>query len=272
MGPSFSTLVTSATGGVGLHLAEAFAADGHRLVLLASDRHELDRVAAQLRRDFGVEVDVIAAELGQPMAVDHVLAALDGQRIDVLVNSFGPSQLGVFWEVPLEHHLATLRVSIEAVIHLTSRLLPAMVERNRGGLLNLACFGNSEPGAMTAVHHACKAFMRSWSAALAAELAHTQLRVITVCRDDSAGHGPAATPNTSVIPWGQRVTPRELATIGFRAFVGGGHSALDGNGDETVCGEPPGPWRRWFGDARQQDERGEADRPCGTAESLASVS
>lgn len=132
-----TAFITGATAGIGAAFARRLAADGMHLVLLARDAARLDDAAKGYRATYGVDVEVLPADL----ATDDGIAAAEGRvaaGVDLLVNNAGFAQRGRFLEVPVEDELTMLKVHCEAVLRLTYVALPAMIERRRGAIINVA--------------------------------------------------------------------------------------------------------------------------------------
>jgi uncharacterized protein len=178
-----AALVTGASKGIGRGIARAFAYRGHPVILVAHDQAELDAVAAQLQQETGVTVRSIAQDLAAPDFVAKLLSAIDSAEveIDILCNNAGIGQHGKFADIPIERDLEVIRVNVEAPLRLTKALLPRMMMRGRGKILNTASIAAFEPGPTLAVYHASKAFVLSWSEALATELENTGITVTAVC-------------------------------------------------------------------------------------------
>lgn len=180
-----TTLITGASSGIGLALAREFARHGHPLAVVAPVESEIRDVAEKLTAEFGVSAHPIAKDLNSESAANEIFDALidAGISIEILVNNAGLGQRGYFWETPLDRDIEMLRVNIEAGLRLTKRFLPPMIERGRGRILNTASIAGFEPGPLLAVYHASKAFVLSWSEALATELtdAKTGVTLTTLC-------------------------------------------------------------------------------------------
>ena len=168
-----TVLVTGASSGIGRELAKCFAADGCRLILLARRRQALQALADELRRAHQTQSEVLTADLSQPDTPSRVFrhTEANGTKVDVLVNNAGFGAQGHFAELPVEQQLGMLRVNISAVTHLTRLFLPGMIERHRGGILNVASTAGFQPGPRMAVYFATKAYVVSFSEAIAEELA-----------------------------------------------------------------------------------------------------
>jgi short-subunit dehydrogenase len=187
--PPQNALITGASSGIGSELARLLAADKCNLILVARSQEKLDQLAAELRRDCGVAVRVLTHDLADPRSPQAIFDALaaEGLTVDVLVNNAGFGAAGPVAELPLERQLDMIRVNVAALTHLTRLFLPGMVERRRGGILNVASTAAFQPGPYMAVYYATKAYVLSFSEALAEELLESGVRVTCLCP------GPTAT-------------------------------------------------------------------------------
>ena len=178
-----TVLVTGASSGIGWELAKCFAADGSRLVLTARNTEALQSLADELRRPDKVEAFVLTADLSLPETPERIFRELQGRGIvvDVLVNNAGFGAWGKFAGLPLQRQLEMLQVNITALTQLTGLFLPGMVQRQRGGILNVASVAGFLPGPGMAVYYATKACVLSFTEALAGELAGTHVTVTALC-------------------------------------------------------------------------------------------
>lgn len=178
-----TVFITGASSGIGLELAKLFAADGSRLILLARREERLRELADQLRQQHQTESLILAADLSDPATPQQVCwrIAAQGWDVDVLVNNAGFGQLGQFAEIPLPRQLAMVQVNISALMELTHRLLPGMISRGRGAVLNLASTAAFQPGPHCAAYYATKAFVLSFSEALYEELREQGISVTCLC-------------------------------------------------------------------------------------------
>jgi short-subunit dehydrogenase len=220
-----TVLITGASSGIGLHLAHRFAAHGHPVCLVAPDAGELSRVEADIRQRHGVETLQAAVDLERRESFEAVEAVINGAgwTIDILVNNAGHGFKGNYAEVPVATHLSILRLDVEAVLRLTSMFLPGMVRRRHGRVLNTASIAGFEPGPTMSVYHASKAFILSWSEAVATELENSGVTMTALCP------GPT---DTDFFPKGDLeksfafqkanlMDPEEVAAIGYRAVMDG---------------------------------------------------
>jgi short-subunit dehydrogenase len=176
-------LVTGASGGIGEDLARLLAAGGRDLVLLARSAAKLQAVADEVIRAHGITSTVIAMDLSEPGAADELPRRLAERRIsvDVLVNNAGFGTSGEFArEDPLEQQ-RMLQLNVAALTTLTRLLLPGMLERRRGRILNVASTAAFQPGPGMAVYYASKAYVLALSLALTEETAGTGVTVTCLC-------------------------------------------------------------------------------------------
>jgi short-subunit dehydrogenase len=175
-----TALITGASSGIGLDLARLFAKDGCDVVLVARSEGKLRELAAELERDCGVKAHVIALDLAQPHAAQALVQRLP-VAIDVLVNNAGFGVTGPFVETDLAKELEMIQVNIVALTELTKLLLPPMVARRRGRVLNVASTAAFQPGPLMAVYYATKAYVLSFSEAIADELRDSGVTVTALC-------------------------------------------------------------------------------------------
>ncbi len=180
---SSTALVTGASSGIGSEVAKQLAARGHSLVLVARREERLRSLATELSADHGVEVEVIACDLGEEAERDRLESELrsHGRSVEVLVNNAGFGHQADFARSPRERMVEMVRLNVEAVVDLTSRFLGPMVERGRGSVINIASLGAFQPLPGSAVYGASKAFVLSFSEAIRTELRGSGVTVTAVC-------------------------------------------------------------------------------------------
>ena len=174
-----TALVTGPTAGIGAAFARRLASDGYRLVLVARYEQTLKELAAELDGDH----EVLAADLTDPVARQRVENRLADPEspVDLLVNNAGIGAVGRFWEADPDVLLAQYELGTTAVLRLTRAVLPGMVARDRGAVINVASFGALLPGRNGAAYTASKSYVVSLTDRIAAELKDTHVSAIAVC-------------------------------------------------------------------------------------------
>lgn len=219
-----TALITGASAGIGQELARCFAADGYHLVLVARRSEALELLATELGTLHGTSVRVEPCDLVEPGAAEQLHARLTQANVtvDVLVNNAGFGAIGEVHELPLDRQLDMITLNITALTALTRLFLPAMLERKTGGVLNVASTAGFQPGPRMAVYYASKAYVLSFTEALAEETVGTGLRVSCLCP------GPTKTEFGSVSGMDQSklfrmgtMTARDVAEIGYRGWHAG---------------------------------------------------
>ena len=183
-GDGRTALVTGASAGIGQAFAEVLASEGFALVLTARRGDRLEDLATTLRARHGVAVHVIADDLADPQAATRIEAALaaHGLRVDLLVNNAGYGVPGAFLRSPWADHARFMQVMMTAVCDLTYRLLPGMIERGWGRVINVASVAGLVPSpAGHTMYGASKAFLIRFSEALHAESRSRGVHVTAVC-------------------------------------------------------------------------------------------
>jgi uncharacterized protein len=177
------TLITGASSGIGECFARALAPRGRNLVLVARSEEKLQKLAAELRAQHGARVEVIPADLAVRNAASQLVAAFEARAcpIDLLINNAGFGARGEFWKLPLEHQSAMIALNINALVELTYLLLPGMIERHRGAIINVSSTVSFMPMPYTTTYAATKAFVTSFSMGLAEELRPYGIPVVTLC-------------------------------------------------------------------------------------------
>lgn len=174
-----NVLITGASSGIGLELARCFAADRSNLILAARSTEALERLAAELRGKFQIEVQVVTADLSKPESPQRIFDELQGRGIivDALVNNAGFGLHGEFAKLPLHRQMEMIQVNVSALVELTGLFLPGMIERKRGGLLNVGSVAGYFPGPRMSTYFSTKAFVRSFTDGLIEELRGTGVTV-----------------------------------------------------------------------------------------------
>ncbi len=216
-----TVLVTGASTGIGRSLAHLFAADGYDVVLVARREPALDDLARTLEDRHGVRTHVRTADLAHAHAAEELVQGLraEGLAIDVLVNNAGVGMQGPFASLALDRQLAMIALNVTALTTLTGLLLPDMLARRQGGILNVGSTAGFQPGPFMAVYYATKAYVDSFTEALAEELDGSGLRVTCLAPGPTTTEFAATAGATdSALFRGDMMTADEVARIGYEAW------------------------------------------------------
>ncbi|HYE59818.1 MAG TPA: SDR family oxidoreductase [Candidatus Kapabacteria bacterium] len=178
-----TVLITGASTGIGYEIARCFAQDGYTLFLVARENERLASAAHELGQTYNVHVIPFAQDLSEENAAIHIMKEIanQGLSIDVLVNNAGFGSYGPFAETQRKEQLDMIQVNVRSLVDLTHHILPGMIERKHGRILNVASTAAFEPGPYMATYFATKAFVLSFSEALQEELRDTSVTVTTLC-------------------------------------------------------------------------------------------
>jgi uncharacterized protein len=178
-----TAVVTGASAGLGAEFAWLFAADGHDLVLVARRQDKLEALAAEIKTKHQVAVSVIAVDLAAPGAAVRIADELikRGIAVEFLVNNAGFGSAGAFADQELARSVELIQVNVVALVELTRLLLPKMIERKSGRILNIGSTAGFVPGPFMAMYYASKAFVNSFTEALSVELEGTGVTATVSC-------------------------------------------------------------------------------------------
>ena len=222
-------LITGASAGIGREFARAFAARGYDVILLARDREALFSLAREIVATYGVEASVMPADLATPEVANAIFERLhtQGTAVEILVNNAGVITGGDFVEIAWEEQLRLLQINIVALTAMTRLFLPAMVRRRGGRILNVASIGAFAPVPRLATYAASKAYVLSFTEALAEELRGSALprrRYVPV----SPTRRCCAAPGSARLPDALVMSPAQVAAKGCAACLAGEALAIPG--------------------------------------------
>ncbi|MBI3925440.1 MAG: SDR family oxidoreductase [Armatimonadetes bacterium] len=219
--PPETVLITGASGGIGAALAERFAQAGCRLVLVARSRDRLAEVARDLAGKHGVEIETIPLDLARPGAARELFERADCP-VDILVNNAGYGLHGRFAELGLDEQSGMMHLNMVSTTELVHFFLPGMLERRRGKILNVASTAAFQPGPLMAVYYASKAYVLSFSEALAEELGGTGVTVTALCPGPTrSGFQARAQVEGSLFLKLPMMDVASVAEAGYRALLEG---------------------------------------------------
>lgn len=216
-----SVLVTGASSGIGEAFAYSLAQRGANLILTARSEDKLGQLANVLREKYRVSVHVFPVDLGQPDAprqlFDRIIAG--GLVVDILINNAGFGRWANFLGEELDTYEQMLALNINVLVKLTYLCAPAMLARGKGGIINVASTAAFQPIPYVAVYSASKAFVLSFTEALAGEYQGSGVHFLALCPGNTATNFAAiANANAEGMP---AATPADVAEAGLQAFVQG---------------------------------------------------
>jgi len=178
-----TALTTGASSGIGAEFARQLAAEGMDQVLVARRADRLAALADELTKKYSVRCHTIATDLSHAEAPQQVFAGTEskGLKIDWLVNNAGFGTNGRFETLPLDRELEEIQLNVGALVALARLYLPGMIERGHGQIVNLGSVGSWVPTPYMATYSATKAFILSFSDAIAAEVAGKGVGVLALC-------------------------------------------------------------------------------------------
>ncbi|WP_193197424.1 SDR family NAD(P)-dependent oxidoreductase [Nostoc sp. MG11] len=218
-----TALITGASGGIGYEFAKLFARDGYNLVLVARSEDKLTQIAQELTNKSGVKVEIIVKDLSEPTAPEEIFTKVQQAaiKVDVLVNNAGFGTYGFFHETDITTELEMLQVNVVSLSHLTKLFLKDMVKQGYGKILNVSSGAAFQPGPLMAVYYATKAYVLSFSEAIANELEGTGVTVTVICPGATAsGFQQRAAMEESKLVASQKIMDAEtVAKIGYRGLM-----------------------------------------------------
>jgi len=218
-----TALVTGASGGIGYELAKLFANDHYNLVLVARSAPKLTQFAGELQRQFGISAKPIPLDLTASPAPQFLFDQLlrEGIAVDILVNNAGYGVLGEFAKVSLEESLGQIQLNVTALTHLTKLFLGPMIERHSGKIMNVGSTAGLQPGPLMAVYYATKAYVISFSEALANELKGSGVTVTCLCPGPTDTHlqERAGMENTRLVKTLRPMDAKTVARDGYRGLM-----------------------------------------------------
>ncbi|MDF5719092.1 MAG: SDR family oxidoreductase [Rhizonema sp. PD37] len=218
-----TALVTGAASGIGYELARNFARDKYNLVLVDIREQKVVEVAAEFEREFGIFCQTIVKDLSISTSPKEIFTELQQAsiNIDVLVNNAGFGNHGLFNETDLTCELEMLQVNLVCLTHLTKLFLKDMVKQGEGKILNVASTAAFQPGPFMAVYFATKAYILSFSEAIANELEGTGVTVTVLCPGPthSPFHERTGMADTKLVKGKKMMDAETVAKIGYLGLM-----------------------------------------------------
>lgn len=244
-------LVTGASAGIGEAFARLYARHGHDLVLTARRAERLERLAWELRELHDVDVQIVPADLAEPGAVDRIIAAIEarGRDVDVLINNAGYGLPGAYAATTWSDQQAFLQVLLTAVCEMTHKLLPGMLSRSYGRVINVASLAGLIPGMPGAtLYGATKAFLVRFSQALHMETLESGVHVTALCPGFTRSEFHDANNTREMaeqIPSWMWLDADTVAELGYRAVEAGQAVRVTGVPNQliaAICKIVPDDW------------------------------
>lgn len=227
-----TALITGASAGLGKEFASLFAQDGHDLVLVARSEEKLEALADELSKKHGVAAHVVPADLGKATSTEAIVEATKrlGVQVDFLVNNAGFGSNGPFLELDLAREVEMVEVNITALVKLTHHYARPMKERRFGRIMNIASTAGFQPGPFMATYYATKAFVISFTEALAYELQGSGVTVTCHCPGATRTDFAATAGNEKTKLFQRSGVPEapEVAAHAYRAMMSGDKLAVHG--------------------------------------------
>lgn len=220
-------LITGASSGIGLELARIFAENKFDVILVARNESRLTQLADELRQQHQIKTRVVVQDLSLPEAAQSVFAGLQGTPVSILVNNAGLGYYGPFANGDLRQQTEMMQVNMTALVQLSHLFLQPMLARKSGRILNVASTAAFQPGPLINVYYASKAFVHSFSYALALEVEGSGVTVTALCPGTThseffvrGGFGNARAPFT--------MDARTVAEAGYRGLMQGKRVVIPG--------------------------------------------
>lgn len=227
-----TVLITGSAHGIGYQLAYIFARHSYNLVLIDKDAEKLRTIADDFINRLGISVKILVKDLSISTSPEEIFNELQtaGIKIDVLVNNAGIGTYGVFSETNLTQELKLLQINIVSLTHLTKLFLKDMINQGYGKILNVASVAAFQPGPLMAVYFASKAYVLSFSEAIANELEGTGVTVTALCPGPTASkfQKSAAMEESKISHVNRMMTTESVAKIGYDSLMANKTIAIPG--------------------------------------------
>jgi uncharacterized protein len=224
MNPRKTALITGASGGIGKAIAEQFAKAGNDVVIVARNLAELEKIANEWQTKYQITVTPIRADLAQNGSAQTLANDIIARKIEVayLVNNAGFGLFGNFKDSELQDELEMMTINMTTLTVLSKLMLPSVL-KHQGKIMNVASTAAFQPGPYMAVYYATKAYVLSFSEALASEFDGTGVTVTALCPGPTAsGFQEKAAMHDSGLVKGKRLpTAEEVGALGYHAMMAG---------------------------------------------------
>ncbi|GAB5557401.1 MAG: SDR family oxidoreductase [Schleiferiaceae bacterium] len=225
-----TALITGASSGIGKELAIIHAENGGDLVIVARSEDKLKQLKKEIQAAHKVEIEVVSMDLTQPSAGEDLFNLMEQKNIEIdfLINNAGFGGLGKFHEREWEADHSMIQLNIVALTELTRRFLPGMVARNKGKILNVSSTASLLPGPLQAVYYATKAYVTSFSNAVAEELHDTNVTVTALMPGATETEFGAVSGMDKTDMFKTAASARGVAMDGYQAMLKGKLDVISG--------------------------------------------
>ena len=213
-------VVTGASSGIGRAFARELARRGNRVLGIARRRDRLEALAREMEKQGG-DVEPLSADLTTAEGLDEVVRRLAELPVEILINNAGNATGGDFQAAPLDEELGSIRLNVEAVVTLTRAVLPGMVRSNHGAIINVASVVAFQPFPHFAVYAAAKAFVLSFTEAVAEEVKETNVRVLALCPGATRTEIDVFAHNQGLLGRLPSLDAEQITTAALRALAAG---------------------------------------------------
>ncbi len=229
-------LVTGASSGIGLELAKVHASKGGDLILVARRNDRLNEVKEKILEKYGVEVEIIVKDLAADGAGKELYEEIKerGHRVEYLINNAGFGGHGYFYEREWKRDHDMIVLNILTLTELTRMFLPEMVERGSGRILNVASMAGFIPGPFQAVYYATKAFVLSFSEAIASELDGSGVTVTALCPGPTKTEFEEVADVAGSKAFMIQASVESVARFGYKSMLKGRAVAVPGSANRLL--------------------------------------
>ena len=233
-------LVTGAASGIGYRLAVLLAEGGYDLMLVDIDEEKLTKAKSRIQNKFTIQVRTLVIDLSKPKAAIDIINALGDENLEVLVNNAGFGLFGRFSNTNWRRESEMLHLHIMTTTHLTKLVLKGMVSRGHGKILNVSSLAAFQPGPLMSIYYASKAYILSFSEAIARELKGTGVTVTALCPGiTKTGFQKVVSQNTveNTITFNM-ASAKAVAKYGYNAMMKGKTIAIPGKLNKLLANLP----------------------------------
>lgn len=225
-----TALITGAAKGIGYEFTKLCAANKYNLVLVDQDQQQLEAVKKELIKQHEIDVQIIFLDLTEINAADDVYKQLKKHPINILINNAGFGVVGKFTETDWNREHQMIQLHIITLTRLTKLILKDMIENKKGKILNVASLAAFYPGPLMAIYYATKAYILSFSEAIANELKGTGITVTTLCPGfvKTEFQKTSGSKEKIVSKWNLLSSPQKVAQYGYKAMQRGKIRAVPG--------------------------------------------